>query len=560
MQKNNKFYSIIRYSIMVIVLGYVSLQLFIDVLFGRVFPSLKNIGPLSLIEALLAYFTKNQILPLEKFTPVFWNISLSFVIFFILFTFLFNRFFCGVICPLGTVQELFGNAGRLLAKKLFKKERLLTLPSWLDKFLRGFKYLLLAFVLIPALLFGTDMIFSSLFGITWFTFINPWLAFKNLFHFDLLTTSLLVASISLIVVLIGSFFVERFYCKYICPSGALISLIAKLSPNKMKVVNNEGLEDNHVCPMNIPVFNQESVTSAECIACQKCAMKDQTQDTVVKFSFFGKKIKPDNLILFATAVFFAGIILIQFLGYQAAVTPKTTLTNINEIIFINQYPNIKTETFDTDITLATLADDAKMTVKAYSKANKLPANMNPSSTLIELSDEWEKLSIKEFLMIPYIEDTFMTKYTKKLTLKEMLRNYGVSETFDTSLTVSKLIDQSSLSSVVLSYGAIYSAQYGLYTLEDFLIELSNQKIDVTKRYGLVKKKLNEYLYTNFIHTIEDETGVKDLVKTPDFVDFKNQVREKIDLLTRNNKILVAKQNARYDSTFEKAFFEKKLEK
>jgi len=154
----------------------------------------------------------------------------------------------------------------------------------------------------------------------------------------------------------------------------------------------------------------------------------------------------------------------------------------------------------------------------------------------------------------------MTKYNKKLTSKEMLRNYGVSESFDTSQPVSKLIDQASLSSVVLSYGAIYNAQYWLYTLEDFLIELSNQKIDVTKRYGSVKKKLNEYLYTNFIHTIEDETGVKDLVKTPDFVAFKNQLKEKIDLLTRNDKIKGAKQNARYDSTFEKAFFEKNLAK
>ena len=563
MNINKKFYSITRYSIMILVLAYTSYQLFVDVFFGRIFPAIKNFGPLSLMESLKSFFISNQILPLEKFAPTFWSVSLTLLLLFFLLTFFFNRVFCGVICPFGTLQELFGNAGLFVAKKVLKRDRLFVVPTGLDKVLRKIKYLILILTLVPALLFGTDFVFSKLFGIAWFQISNPWLSFKNILKFDLITTYYLIAFVTLIVVLIGSFLFERFYCKYLCPTGALTALFAKLSPNKIRVNKLEETEEvtdtgcQGVCPMNIPVLENEVIGSSECIACQKCVANCQSDKAEVDFHFFGKKVKPFVIILISTIVFFAGIILVQYLGYNSVVTPKKPAVDINQIIFINQYPNIKTETFDTDITLKTLAEDASTSVKTFIKNNKLPQNLDPNTSLIELSDIWEKLSVTSFLELPYIRNTFHFKFNKYLTVKEVLNNYGAPTNFSPNQSFSKLLDQASLSSVVLSYGALYNASYGLLTLEDLLNEFESEKIDVTKQYYVVKKPLDDILYQHFLETIEEETGVTGMTKPASFSDFKKQFELKYiesNYLTLKN---VAKDISRFDSPFEQRFIEKK---
>ncbi len=49
----------------------------------------------------------------------------------------FRRSFCGQICPLGFIQEMFGGLGRRIFRRRF------TLPAWLDRPARYLKYVVL---------------------------------------------------------------------------------------------------------------------------------------------------------------------------------------------------------------------------------------------------------------------------------------------------------------------------------------------------------------------------------------------------------------------------------
>ena len=125
-----------------------------------------------------------------------------------------RRSFCGQICALGALQEFFGKIGH----KLFKKRPVL--PQKLDRVLRYLKYVVLAVTVFMAWITGE----------LWITPYDPFNALGHLADFNALTTSYLVGFIVLIVSLLGSVVYDRFFCKYLCPAGALYGAVGKASP------------------------------------------------------------------------------------------------------------------------------------------------------------------------------------------------------------------------------------------------------------------------------------------------------------------------------------------
>ncbi|MDZ4064712.1 MAG: 4Fe-4S dicluster domain-containing protein, partial [Coriobacteriia bacterium] len=75
------------------------------------------------------------------------------------------------------------------------------------------------------------------------------------------------------VSLAGSLVYERFFCKYLCPTGALLGVLAKLSAFGIKrdadACIDCGICDK-ACPMNIAVSSADVVTDSECISCSEC--------------------------------------------------------------------------------------------------------------------------------------------------------------------------------------------------------------------------------------------------------------------------------------------------
>ena len=125
------------------------------------------------------------------------------------------------------------------------------------------------------------------------------------------------------MILIASFFIERFFCKYICPAGALYGIISKISPYKIKrsPCSNCGLCSKK-CPMGIDVAKQETVNSAECISCGICVGTCPDKNKPIRFSFFKKSIPLVFAILLSVGAFFGSLFLLDAAGFYQVTVPK----------------------------------------------------------------------------------------------------------------------------------------------------------------------------------------------------------------------------------------------
>ncbi|AHB13669.1 4Fe-4S binding protein [Dehalococcoides mccartyi] len=172
-------------------------------------------------------------------------------------TLFWGRIFCGWVCPMGALQNF-----------IYRKETGIKINEKLNHYLSFIKYIFL-FALIAAVLIT---------GTTVFAHIDP---FKALFNFDFNWFT----GIFLGLVLTGSIFISGFWCRYLCPLGAFLGLLSKLSYFKLKfgtsckhcgicqktyceygVINGSGKE--------LKLDNSECVRCGECLKrCPKNAVK-----------------------------------------------------------------------------------------------------------------------------------------------------------------------------------------------------------------------------------------------------------------------------------------------
>lgn len=248
--------------------------------------------------------------------------SSAFVLMGIVFTLtlLFGPVFCGWICPLGSIQEWVGSMGRALFGKRYNT----FVPQKLDKVLRYLRYVLLALVL-----YNTAMS-----GMLLFANVDPYYA---LFHFW--TGETAIASLVILGITLGlSLFVERAWCKYACPYGAMLGLfnpirIFKIKRNESSCISC-GLCDQS-CPMNISVSTTAAVTDHQCISCLKCTSETScpVKETVGLELFYSpvkvgqsgqhmegqksvskKSVKAQTLAIFMLVLMFGGIASTSALG------------------------------------------------------------------------------------------------------------------------------------------------------------------------------------------------------------------------------------------------------
>lgn len=186
---------------------------------------------------------------------------------------LFGPVFCGWVCPLGTVQEWFSAIGR----RLFKKRYNHFIPEQLDSVLRYLRYLVLAWVLYMTAATGT-LVFVN---------IDPYFALFNFWTSEVAIGGLIILGITLLATL----FIERPWCKYACPYGAVLgifnlfrvfSIRREASTCKMCKVC-----DIH-CPMNINVSSSTVVRNHQCISCLECTSEAHCPvESTVVFSTAG---------------------------------------------------------------------------------------------------------------------------------------------------------------------------------------------------------------------------------------------------------------------------------
>ena len=178
---------------------------------------------------------------------------------FLLMSLVLKKAFCSWLCPVGTLSEVLWKLGRKIFRRNFR------LPGWLDLPLRGLKYLLLGFF---------AFIIGSMSAEALADFMQAPYALMadvkmlNFFRFMGPTAAIVIGAL---VVL--SFLIQNFWCRYLCPYGALMGLVSLLSPLKIRR-DAEACIDcakcAHACPSHLPVDQLLQIRSAECTGCMAC--------------------------------------------------------------------------------------------------------------------------------------------------------------------------------------------------------------------------------------------------------------------------------------------------
>ena len=198
---------------------------------------------------------------------------------FVVLIMLLSKFWCGWICPFGTVQDWL----TFVRKRLGLREAQF---SWLTRDrLKPVKYILLAYLLIVPLLIAHAGLHSD-FSLP-FCQICPAKPLMPLFvgetrhlALDLSNRVTLVLSILSVTVaagmLVGMFFKERFFCLF-CPMLVLIHIFRKISLVRFekKVDGCLGCGNcQRLCPMEIRAVHEEKtkkeVMSEDCLLCLTC--------------------------------------------------------------------------------------------------------------------------------------------------------------------------------------------------------------------------------------------------------------------------------------------------
>ncbi|PLS05766.1 4Fe-4S binding protein [Neobacillus cucumis] len=188
---------------------------------------------------------------------------------------LLRKSFCSWICPVGTANELIAWVGRKIFKKNFD------MPMWLVWLLTPIKYVLLLFLI--GMVIQMDIFSAKSFLVDNYNKVSDvkmLLLFLNISGFTLKF---------LIVIFILSLLFRNFWCRFLCPYGAIIGLGSIFRMTKI-VRNDDSCTDcemcTKVCPQRLKVHKMEKVTSLNCSACiscvEACPIKDTLNMTVAR--------------------------------------------------------------------------------------------------------------------------------------------------------------------------------------------------------------------------------------------------------------------------------------
>jgi len=238
--------------------------------------------------------------------------------------------FCGWICPVGTLSQYVWMAGEKGLGRNFRVEQ------YTDIGLRSIKYVLLSlFFWVIVVAMGSTMILMF-FGSDYYKVADV----KMLKFFTDMTMLTFWVLVALSVL---SLLYKNFWCRYLCPYGALLGIVSRLSP--VKVRRNEATcihchACSKACPTLIDVEKKDVVTSGECFGCMTCVSRCPAPgalDMTIKAGSRLTVLKPAYYAILLVALFYLvigiGVLTgnwhsqIPYEEYQRLVPQVSTLTH-----------------------------------------------------------------------------------------------------------------------------------------------------------------------------------------------------------------------------------------
>jgi polyferredoxin len=208
-----------------------------------------------------------------------------------------KKSFCSWVCPVGALSELLYKIGGKIFGRNFN------IHPYLDYPLRSLKYILMVFFLFAVVVQMSNwMIFAFM--------ITPYWKIADVKMLGFFTDMTTTTAVVLLVLVVLSIPFKNFWCRYLCPYGALVGLLSYLSPVKI-TRNDEACTHCHRCTKNCPsllkVEEQERVTSPECTGCLTCVANCPSRGALDIALPSRKPLKPLVYAALVAVVFF-GII------------------------------------------------------------------------------------------------------------------------------------------------------------------------------------------------------------------------------------------------------------
>ena len=187
-----------------------------------------------------------------------------------------GRAVCGWACPIGLLQRVTGKIARKFKKykfiQNFEKHKI-------ESYLRYMKYFVFIGLVVLAAFFIGFMFTNIcpvgfLVGTIPVSILNPGQYYPSEFFY--------ISLVIFVLFIILIFVIERGWCRYFCPVGAMLAPFNKISILHISVDKEKCVHCNicsNVCPMGIDVSNMNR--DPECILCGKCV--EACPENIIKF-------------------------------------------------------------------------------------------------------------------------------------------------------------------------------------------------------------------------------------------------------------------------------------
>ncbi|MEL7646910.1 MAG: 4Fe-4S binding protein [Sedimentibacter sp.] len=199
-------------------------------------------------------------------------------------SFLFGRFFCGFVCPIGAVQDFF----RFLGSRLNIREFNIKCAKNFKP--ESIKYAVLLAVLVLSILDKGNMISPY----------SPWLAYVNLF----MGFNVNKGTAVLLLLVFVSIFSRRIFCRMLCPFGAFQSLLFAVGSTRIQM--DKRCKSCTRCLKDCPVGIEEPdhMVQPECVCCMECTDSRCGSDAGgFELTFAGRKIGNKKYITYCLVLF-----------------------------------------------------------------------------------------------------------------------------------------------------------------------------------------------------------------------------------------------------------------
>lgn len=286
----------VRWAVLGIILICSMVLNYLHITAGTVFPSVHAICPLGGFENLQVWLSGHA--NLQKL----FSGTMTLFFFTLGFSLIFGRSICGNICPFGALVEFIGKISPIKG----------SIPHTIDEGMRYLKYVILVIVIAMA------WITASL----WISPYDPYVAYAHIWSGAELVDENGIGLLILIGVLACSLVITRFFCRYLCPAGAMFALISVAGITK--VTRTECTECGictQRCPMGIEPGRKTLINKTECIGCTTC-VEGCPSHKGLEMTIAGKKVNPLIFVLGTVCIFFGTIALLSTLSLMQVTIPS----------------------------------------------------------------------------------------------------------------------------------------------------------------------------------------------------------------------------------------------